>query len=468
MSWSHSTSVPRLRLRVTAVAEEILRSGHPWLYAGSILEQNRAGQAGELAVIYDRKDRFLAIGLFDPDSPLRVRVLHTGKPVTIDDTWWRRRLQGALERRRGLFDERTDGYRWIHGESDSWPGLVLDRYGSVLVLKLYTAAWLPRLGDVITLIRGALQPERLVLRLSRNIQEAARQRFGVDDGQEVDLRRGEVTRALTSAATVEFRETGLRCEADVVRGQKTGFFLDQRENRRRVEALARGRDVLDAFSFSGGFSLYAARGGAKSVTDIDISAHALEAGRRNFARNQTEAAIARCRRETVQADAFGWLERNTARKFGLIILDPPSLAKREGERAGAIQAYGRLAASGFKALRNEGVMVAASCSAHVSADEFFEAVRQAARKSGRSFVEMETTAHPPDHPATFAEAQYLKCIYLRVQRGPERKAFPGHAGKGPEARGARSSETLRPVPVPDAPKARGRDGARGDSLRRLR
>ncbi len=468
MSWSHSTSVPRLRLRVTAVAGEILRGGHPWLFAGSILEQNRAGQAGELAAIYDRKDRFLAIGLFDPDSPLRVRVLHAGKPVTLDEAWWRQRLQAALERRRGRFDERTDGYRWIHGESDGWPGLVLDRYGSVLVLKLYTAAWLPRLGDMIALIRGALQPERLVLRLSRNIQEMARQRFGVDDGQEVDLQRGEVTRALTSAATVEFRETGLRFEADVVRGQKTGFFLDQRENRRRVEALARGRDVLDAFSFSGGFSLYAARGGAKSVTDIDMSTHALEAGRRNFARNQAEAAIARCRRETVQADAFGWLEHNTARKFGLVILDPPSLARRKVERAGAIQAYGRLAASGFKALRSEGVLVAASCSAHVSADEFFEVVRQAARKSGRSVWELERSGHPPDHPATFAEAHYLKCLYLRVQTGRECQAFLGRAFKGSEARGRWSSETLRPVPVPDEPKARGRDGARGASLRRPR
>jgi 23S rRNA (cytosine1962-C5)-methyltransferase len=423
---------PRLRLRVKAVAEDILRRGHPWLFADSIREQNRPGQAGELAVIYDRKDRFLAVGLFDPASPLRVRMLHAGKPVTIDDAWWRQRLQAALERRRGLFDERTDGHRWIHGESDGWPGLVLDRYGAVLVLKLYTAAWLPRLGHVTALIRAALQPERLVLRLSRNIEEMAEREFGLQDGQTMTDRpgisrgRGEAGEVETNGSSqlpsstsgddprVVFLETGLRFEADVARGQKTGFFLDQRENRRRVEALARGAAVLNAFSFSGGFSLYAARGGAKSVTDLDLSAHALEAGQRNFVLNQADASIGRCQRQAVQADAFVWLKENTSRKFDLVIVDPPSLARREPERAGAIQAYGRLAAHGVRMLRPGGILVAASCSAHVSTPEFFDAVRQAARRAGRPIVELETTGHPPDHPAAFPEAEYLKCIYLRA------------------------------------------------------
>lgn len=398
--------LPRLRLRITAVAEEIVRGGHPWLFAGSIRGQNRPGQAGELAVIYDRKDRFLAIGLYDPDSPLRLRVLHAGKPVTLDDAWWRQRLQSALDRRSGLFDERTTGHRWIHGESDGWPGLVLDRYGAVLVLKLYTAAWLPRLEAAVALIRDTLQPERLVLRLSRNIQDTARRTHHLEDGCVLagDPLDGKPI----------FLETGLRFESDVQSGQKTGFFLDQRENRRRVESLARDCDVLNAFSFSGGFSLYAARGGARSVTDLDISAHALSAGRRNFALNQADPRVADCRHEQIQGDAFAWVEKNTTRKFGLVILDPPSLAKREAERAGAIQAYGRLAAGGIRSLRQGGTLLAASCSAHVSAQEFFDAVRQAAASSGRRWTESGTTGHPPDHPATFPEAQYLKCIYLKL------------------------------------------------------
>ncbi|HZQ45897.1 MAG TPA: 23S rRNA (cytosine(2499)-C(5))-methyltransferase [Verrucomicrobiae bacterium] len=402
----------RLRLRVTAAAESILRSGHPWLFADSIREQNRAGELGELAAIYDRKDKFLAVGLFDPDSPIRVRILHAGKPQAINQDWWRAQLAKALDRRRGLFDDQTTGYRCINGESDGWPGLVMDRYDTTLVLKLYTAAWLPRLEEIVDLIAnsssvGGTPPKpQIVLRLSRNIQEIAKARFKRSDGQ--------VLQGSLPVGPVVFLETGLRFEADVLRGQKTGFFLDQRENRRRVETLARGRTVLNAFSFSGGFSLYAVRGGARSVTDLDLSAHALAGAKRNFQLNQSDPAVARCVHETVQADTFEWFQANPSRKFDLVILDPPSLARREAERAGAIRAYGRLAALGIQALNRGGILLAASCSAHVTAEEFFETVRQTAVKSGRKFSELQTTRHAPDHPAKFKEAEYLKAIYLKL------------------------------------------------------
>jgi 23S rRNA (cytosine1962-C5)-methyltransferase len=391
---------------VSATAESVLRSGHPWLFAESIREQNRAGQAGELAVIYDRKDRFLATGLFDPASPIRVRLLHVGKPRAIDRHWWSERLTRALESRQGSFDEQTTGFRWINGESDGWPGLVLDRYDRTLVLKLYTAAWLPRLEETAGLITGRLRPERIVLRLSRNIQELAKHQFGKADG--------EILNGPPLDGPVTFLETGLRFEADVLHGQKTGFFLDQRENRRQVESLARGRDVLNAFSFSGGFSLYAARGGARSVTDLDLSASALAGARRNAALNAANASVTSCRHELVQADTFVWLNQQPGRRFDLVILDPPSLAKREIERSGAIRAYGRLASSGIEHLTPGGILVACSCSAHVTAEEFFEAVRRSAVKTGRAFEELRTTRHAPDHPATFKEAEYLKAIYLRV------------------------------------------------------
>jgi 23S rRNA (cytosine1962-C5)-methyltransferase len=180
-----------------------------------------------------------------------------------------------------------------------------------------------------------------------------------------------------------------------------------------VESLAGGRAVLNAFSFSGGFALYAARGGAKSATDLDISAHALAAARRNFKLNESDASVARCRHETIQADTFDWLGGAGAGQFDLVILDPPSLAKRESERAGAIHAYGRLATLGMRALNPGGILVSASCSAHVSATEFFETVRQSAATSGRKFVELRTTHHAVDHPSGFKEAEYLKAIYLK-------------------------------------------------------
>lgn len=395
----------RLRLRVSPVAESNLRAGHPWLFADSIRDQNRPGTAGELGVVYDRQDKFLAVGLFDPNSPIRLRVLHAGKPLTIDSNWWSKRLAQAVECRKGLFDDETDGYRLINGESDGWPGLVLDRYESTLVLKIYSAIWLPRLDELIELFQSQLKPERIVLRSSRNI--------GRTKTQTDTSTKGEVVLGPSLDKPIVFRETGLQFEADVLQGQKTGFFLDQRENRRRIESLARGRAVLNAFSFSGGFSLYAARGGAVSVTDLDISAHALAGAKRNFALNQADSTIAGCRHEGIQGDTFEWLEGNGERKFDLIILDPPSFAKRETERAGAIRAYENLTRLGIAHLKPGGILLACSCSAHVSADEFFAAARLAAKKSGSKFEEIETTGHAPDHRATFKEAEYLKAIYLR-------------------------------------------------------
>jgi 23S rRNA (cytosine1962-C5)-methyltransferase len=404
---SDSTRPPaRLRLRISPTAEKYLRAGHPWVYSDSVREQNRPGTAGELAVIFDRTDKFFAVGFFDPDSPIRVRVLHVGKPVPVDRDFWNARLDAALQRRANLFDEQTTGYRLINGESDGWPGLVLDRYDSTLVLKIYTAAWWERLEEITSLIRVRLQPEQIILRTSRNVQPPP---GSPGDGTAL-FRQNPTT---PDQSPVIFRETGIQFEADVWRGQKTGFFLDQRENRRLVATLAAGRSVLNAFSFSGGFSLYAARGGAKSVTDLDISAHALASAGRNFALNAADPKIARCRHETIQADVFEWLAGNGGRTFDLIILDPPSLAKRETERAGAIRAYGRLVESALPHLAPGGILVACSCSAHVSAEEFFTAVRTATRGSGRRFTEKKTTHHAPDHAATFAEAEYLKGIYLR-------------------------------------------------------
>jgi 23S rRNA (cytosine1962-C5)-methyltransferase len=321
--------------------------------------------------------------------------------------WWHLHLQAALKRREGLFDARTTGGRLINGESDGWPGLVLDRYAATLVLKLYTAAWLPMLPLVTELIKAELRPERIVLRLSRNIFAAAEKRS-------LPHHDGEILCGAELAGPLVFLENGLQFEADVLKGQKTGFFLDQRENRSEVGRLAAGMDVLNAFSFSGGFSLYAARGGAKSVTDLDISAHALAAAERNFQLNVTDPSVAKCRHECIQTDAFEWVAANDGRQFDLIVLDPPSLAKRETERTGAINAYGKLAENGIRRLKRDGLLVACSCSAHVTADEFFNAVRRAATQSGRPWQELKTTRHAPDHQATFKEAEYLKGIYLRV------------------------------------------------------
>ena len=404
MRVSHKTTPSRLKLRLTPAAEKAVRSGHPWVYAERIKEQNRDGSLGEMAVIYDRNDKFLAFGLFDPDSPIRVRILHAGAPQNATPEWWQARLAEPVDMRLRIFGSETNGYRVISGENDGWPGLVLDRFADTYVVKLYSGIWLPRLTEITTLILDKLQPVRLVLRLSRNIQALAEKQFSLKDGT--------LLHGLAVTEPVVFEENGIRFEAEVLKGQKTGFFLDQRENRLRVGELAQGKTVLNAFSFSGGFSLYAARGGARSVTDLDISAHALDSANRNFALNQHLPTVKQCAHHCVQADAFEWVA-NTKERFDLVILDPPSLAKRETERHGAIEAYENLSANGIRLLPHQGTLVSASCSAHVSKDEFFAAVLRAAQRSGRTFTELERTGHPVDHPSTFLEANYLKCIYLR-------------------------------------------------------
>ena len=378
---------PTLRLRLRPTAESIVRGGHPWVFADSIKEQNREGAAGELAVMFDRNDQFLAVGLYDPDSPIRVRILHAGKPTRIDSAFWKKRFEHALAQRK--FDANTTGYRCLHGENDGFPGLVLDRYGDTFAVKIYTAAWIDRIDEMVPLIQALPECKRVVLRLSRNLRDEPRVLFGP-----------EIT------APIEFLENGLRFEADVLRGQKTGFFLDQRENRQIVESLSAGRDVLNAFSFSGGFSLYARRGGAQTVSDLDISAHALASARRNFSLNNLEDS----RHQTIQADTFEWLAQKPSRQFGLIILDPPSLAKRASEKEGAVRAYRTLAENALPWLAKNGILVSASCSAHVTPDEFFGAVTDFARP--HQLRELRRTENPADHPATFPEAHYLKCIYL--------------------------------------------------------
>lgn len=397
-------SLPRLKLRLTKGAETAVRKGHPWVFADRIKSQNRPGEVGEMAVVYDSNDKFLAVGLYEPGSSIPFRALHIGSPATLDDAWWDAHFTAALAPRLAAFGPETNGYRCINGESENWPGLVLDRYDNHYVVKLYFAAWLPHLPKVMALIEKHLQPESIVLRLSRNIQSVAKEKFQREEGAIF----GE------PPTPVIFSENSIRFEADVLKGQKTGFFLDQRENRQRVERLSNGRDVLNVFSYSGGFSLYAARGGANRVVEVDISQHALDSAKRNFLLNARHPKIAHVQHESIQADAFAWLELESRRKFDLIITDPPSLAKRESERVVAAAAYQKLNTHAMSRIKRGGVLVAASCSAHVSSDEFFTSVRRAAHADGRHWKELWMSGHPLDHPSAIPEARYLKCLALQT------------------------------------------------------
>ena len=397
----------RLAVRVTRQAQQALRQGHPWLFDRSIVSQSAAGQPGDLAVIFDDRRRFLAAGLYDPASPIRVRVLQHGSPATIDRDFFVDRLADAAQRRASLASTETTGYRLVHGEGDGLPGLVIDRYDRVLVMKLYSAAWLPHLPALLDGLVDVAAADWIVLRLSRAVQSQVAA-HGIIDGATL---AGE-----QPAGPLQFRENGLRFEVDVLRGQKTGFFLDQRDNRAQVETLAAGKETLNVFAYTGGFSLYAARGGAPLVVSLDSSAPALDAARRNFALNDDAAAVAAVQREFLAEDAFAGLARlaREGRRFDLVVVDPPAFAQQQAAIPGALLAYERLTRLALGVLRSGGTLVTASCSSRVSEQEFFAAVHRGAARVARPLHEFAHTGHALDHPVRFAEGAYLKCLYAVV------------------------------------------------------
>jgi 23S rRNA (cytosine1962-C5)-methyltransferase len=393
----------RLAVRVTRDALRQLRGGSPWLYDGSITSVGHDGVAGDLAVVFDERRRFAAIGLWDPTSPIRVKILHTGSPIPIDGRFWRDRIAAAAERRSGLVaDPDTDAFRLVHGENDGLPGLVVDVYGAVHVVKLYS----PHLRSVLAALPSVARGGRVVLRLGRQV--AAGETFGLADGDTIV--------GSTVDEPVRFRERGLRMEADVVRGQKTGHFLDQRDNRALVRSMAAGLDVLDVFASTGGFALNAAAGGARSVHLVDRSAPALETAERNLRHNRDLAAVRRCAVHTTVGDAFEVLGRLAERgeAFGLVIVDPPSFASNRGAVAGARAAYGRLTRLALAVTERGGSLVQSSCSSRVSADDFVDTVLASAASAGRDVHLVRRTGHAVDHPIGFEHGGYLKAVYLRA------------------------------------------------------
>jgi len=401
-----------IAVRVTPAAERALRKGHPWCYESAITHQSRAGEPGELAVIFDSKRSFLAVGLYDPTSMIRVRVLQHRKSAQINTDWFAQQLEKAALLRAPLANQpaerRTTGYRLVHGENDGLPGLVIDRYADTLVMKLYTPAWIPHLAAVCTALSTIHPAERLILRLSRSLQDQPAWLFGLHDG--IILSGPEPD------GPILFQENGLFFESDPIHGQKTGFFLDQRENRARVETLTAGKSVLNVFAYTGGFSVYAARGGASRVISVDLSRPACDAALRNMDHNRQNPAVAATVHETIVEDAFVVMDKMKAQntQFDLIVIDPPMFAQNQTQVSAAVSAYRRLTRMGLALLRPAGILVQASCSSRVDAETFFNTIHQAAHETGCPLREMERTGHALDHPVSYPEGAYLKCLFARA------------------------------------------------------
>ncbi len=399
----------RLAVRITKDAMRHLRSGHPWIYDGSINSVSHDGGAGDLAVVFDDDRKFAAIGLWDPASPMRIKVLHRGSPRTIDDEFWSDTVAAAVERRRSLIDGAdNNAYRLIHGENDGFPGLVFDLYDDVGVVKIYSDAWIPHLRSVTNAIVAATTPTSLIVRLARSL----------DERPDVGLVEAAPLHGPTPDEPVVFVENGLRFEAHPSTGQKTGHFLDQRENRARVREMTAGKRVLDVFSCTGGFTVHAAAGGATEAHAVDLARPAVEAVQRNLDLNASLPTVAACRFEGHHGDAFevmaGMADRGET--FDFVIIDPPSFAQRQASVDGALAAYARLTRLGLALTETGGLYVQASCSSRVDAASFCETVRDTAAAEGVVLDEIDRTDHPLDHPIGFTEGAYLKALYATVRR----------------------------------------------------
>ena len=399
-----------ISVRVKSAAERAVRQGHPWVFEDAILKQSHLGNAGDLAVIYDHeKNNFLAVGLYDPLSPIRIKVLQSLQPIRINRAFFAEKFKAAQAKRQPLINRETTGYRLVYGESDGFPALVIDRYGETLVLKLYSTAWIPHFKALIEALGDAITFDGLFLRLSRSLQSDrlnVAKLFGLQDGQQLI--------GNNPSGQAQFVENGLLFQADVVKGHKTGFFFDQRDNRQRVRELAKGRRVLDIFSYTGGFSAYALAGGARSVTALDVSEPALEALKVNIENNGFDLKNV----DVIAADAFAGMRQmiGSKRKFNMVIVDPPAFANSRASMRNAVLAYRRLVEMALRLLANDGVLVMASCSSRISAEMFYELVTRSAAVAGYKLDVIDKTGHALDHPIGFAEAAYLKAVFAKVKK----------------------------------------------------
>jgi len=394
----------RLAIKLKPKSETFLRQGHPWIFEYSIAKINKEGQAGDLAIIFDqKKNKYLGLGLYDPHSPIRIKMLLHHKKEQINAEFFKKRIQEAWEMRRSLIQDSTNAYRLIFGENDYLPGLILDIYDQVAVIKLYSAIWFPYLHHILESILETVEVNVIVLRLSRLLQKEEVPTFNLYDGQ--------VLMGTLENPEVEFHEYGVWFRANVLKGHKTGYFLDHRHNRQKVGQMSKGKSVLDVFSYAGGFSTHAIAGGASQVVSIDISKHALELAKINVQLNKDNAP-----HDIMVIDAFEGMQQliEEGKSFDIVVVDPPSFAKMSADIPGAKKSYIRLAKLAIQLVRKGGTCVMASCSSRIRRDEFFDLVEEGFDSQQRSYRLIEKTFHDVDHPINFPEGSYLKTGYYLV------------------------------------------------------
>lgn len=388
---------------MTDSAASAVERGHPWVYREALKKAPAHLEAGAVVELADTRGRFLGRGLFDPTSPIAVRVHERDAGTPLDAGSFERRIGAAIALREWLFEAGdTDAYRLVNGEGDRVPGLVLDRYREVAVLRLDGAAlepWVEALRDPLKKLLGKIGVRSAALRLGRDARSSGGKAIEQLWGPPIPER-------------VFVRERGLALEVDLHFGHKTGAFLDQRENLARVRALGRGRArALNLFSYTGGFSIAAALGGAAHVTSVDTAGPAHASAQRSFRENGLDPGA----HAFVTADAFAFLEAAEKRgdRFDLVVSDPPSFAPSEKAKPRAIASYRRLHRACANVLAKGGVLCAASCSSHVTTEDFLATLDDASLGRGDLRV-VSMLGQPEDHPwlPAWPEGRYLKFATL--------------------------------------------------------
>jgi 23S rRNA (cytosine1962-C5)-methyltransferase len=391
------TTLPRVILK-RGREKSVLR-GHPWVFSGAVAKITGEVSPGEVGEVYSKEGQFLGLGHINPYSQIILRLL-TQKREEIGENFFRERISRAMVLRSNWLDRDTNAYRVINGEGDYLPGLIVDRYGEVLVVQCLTAG-MERLKELLTNLLGKeFRPQSIFERsdVATRSEEGIAESRGLVYGKEVP-------------EFIEIEEYGCHFKVNVKKGQKTGFYLDQRENRFSLRRFSEGKSILDCFCYTGGFSIHGGSAGAKEMTLIDSSDEALGVAAEHFRLNQLENIP----HQFIRGDVFEVM-RGLEQAYDIVILDPPPFAKKKGHLPGASRGYKDLNLWAFRLLNQDGFLLTFSCSHHMSWDLFQKIVFSAALDSGKRVQLIGRMGHSWDHPINIChpEGEYLKGLICRV------------------------------------------------------
>ena len=388
-----------LRIILKKGREVPVLRGHPWIFSGAIDQTEGNADAAGIADVFDCERNWIARGLFSPKSQIRIRIL-TWQKEEIDGDFFSRRISRALSVRESILSGVTSAYRVLNGEGDFLPGLIVDRYSEFLVCQIFTAG----MDGFKPLIVDALSNLLAAKGIFEKSEGRVRDEEGIDPS--VGVLAGEPPPEL-----IIIEENGFKFGVDVRRGQKTGFFLDQRDSRAMLSTIARDKTILNCFSYSGAFSIYALGGGAKEVVSLDSSRPALELAERNLILNGLPIDGS----ELLKGDAFTYLKEGDS-AFDIIVLDPPSLARKRSDVDAATGGYKFLNLHALRQVKPGGFLLTFSCSQHLSIDLFQKVVFGAAVDARRKVTILKRLGQPIDHPVSLhhPEGEYLKGLVLRV------------------------------------------------------